>query len=166
MKFPALTSDVLEAHQVDSCIELMYQITGAKAGKFMGFIPHALVGYDTGAPLDQASIDALLGSSSEFVAATAFGATAMGTDALGLVLDLQGQAAYVASGYMEVVANIGGTCTVQVVQPQITALPNTLAAPARLQISSVGNVAAQIVVSGLDAATAGMLLIRLGLKLK
>lgn len=167
LKSPVLLQDLLASHQLDAYVELMYDITGAKTGKFVAIAPHALVGYDTGSPLDQASIDALLGSSNEFVAATAFGSTAMGTDALGIVLDMGGQVAFSSVGYACISGNLAGVAIAHpLVAMQTSALPNTLPTSIRCQVSAAGNLALQIVVSGLDAATSGRLVIGLGVKLK
>lgn len=167
MRFPVYKNSALAMHQVDAEIVLMYKITGAKTGSWLPFAPQVLVGYDTGAPLAQADIDALLGSSNEFVAATAFGSTAMGTDALGIVLNCDGQVVYGDAGYARVEGVLGSTSVnLGPVQVQTSALPNTLAAPIRCQVSSAGNLALQIVATGLDAATAGLLVVRIGVKLK
>ena len=161
---------VLDLHQPNEVLEVMYKITGAKTGEIIGPTGFSTIGYDTPgsatAALGQTTIDNLLSSTNEFVAATAFGATAMGTDAIGFVFNLGGQAKYTDEGYLEIIGNLGGTSFSDCVQIQTTALANTLAAPARLQVSSAGNVAGQYVLTGLDAATAGILVFRLGLKYK
>lgn len=170
MRFPILTNGGLDQHQPSAVIEVMIKITAAKTAEVVGPVFGATFGFDAPAgatsALGQTTIDTLLGSTNEFVAATAFGATAMGTDAFGFVFDLEGQAKYTDECYLEVVGNVGGTAVALGVQGQTGALPNTLAAPARLQVSSAGNVAGQLVITGLDAATAGLLVFRLGLKLK
>lgn len=165
-------NDALGAHQKRN-FELFYIITGAKTGKFLAPGPQAIVGYDAG-DFTQAACDALLGSSSEFVTATAFGSTAMGTDAFGWILNMgtgqssgpQGQAAYSSLGMCKIIANIGGTVSTLLVQTTTAALPNTLAAPARVQVGSSGNLAGQVVVSGLDAATAGFLKFEFSIPMK
>jgi hypothetical protein len=164
-KLYQLFEDKLASHQkVD--IEVAYVITGAKTGRFILPAPLAIVGYDTG-DFSQAAIDALLGTTNEFIAATAFGATAMGTDALGLVLGLAGQAAVTAECFMHMSANIGGTAVaVPVVKGQVSALPNTLATSPRMQVGANGNLAIQAVITGLDAATSGMVTFRLSIQPK
>ena len=155
-----LTNDSLARHQKAS-IELVYNITGAKAGKFAVLAPQALVAYDT-AVITQAQIDALLGSTNEILASV-FTSTAMGTDALGLVLDCNGQIAAIHSFEIRSLAD-----TTQASQlGLVTALVNTsLAAVARIEKSALGNLGLQLVVTGLDAAVAGQLVIKILVDLK
>lgn len=164
-----LRENALAGHQ-RAVIDLHYLITGAKTGSWMSQLPEITSGYDAPgsatAALGQTTIDNLLGSTNEFVAGTAFGATAMGLDAFAFVLNLDGQAVYSNEATLRVTCNIGGTTTVDEVKAQITALPDTLAAPARMQVSSAGNVAVQFVKAGLDAATAGLIHFELILKLR
>lgn len=164
-KLYQLFEDKLASHE-KVCVELAYNITGAKAGSFILPSPSAIIGYDS-SDFTQSAIDALLGTTNEFIAGTAFGSTAMGTDALGLVLNLQGQSAVVSQCYMEVKVAIAGTAAeTLIVKGQTSALPNTLASPARMQIGANGNLAAQVVLTGLDAATSGMILFKFYLQMK
>jgi hypothetical protein len=155
-----LTNDSLARHQKAS-IELIYNITGAKTGKFAVLAPRALVAYDT-AVITQAAIDALLDSVNEILASV-FTSTAMGTDALGIVLDCGGQIAAVHSVEIQSLAD-----TTQASQlGLVTALVNTsLAAVARIEKSALGNLGLQLVVTGLDAAVAGQLVIKILVDLK
>lgn len=155
-----LANDSLARHQKAS-IELIYNITGAKAGKFAPLAPQALVAYDASV-ITQAAIDALLGSTNEILASV-FTSTAMGTDALGLVLDCGGQIATVHSVEIQSLAD-----TAQAGQlGAVTALTNaSLAAVARIEKSALGNLGLQLVVTGLDAATSGQLVIKILVDLK
>ena len=155
-----LANDSLARHQKAS-IELIYNITGAKAGKFAPLAPQALVAYDA-STITQAQIDALLGSVNEFDAADFTGA-AMGTDALGLVLDCGGQIAAVHSVEIQSLAD-----TAQASQlGSVAALSNaSLAAIARIEKSALGNLGLQLVVTGLDVAVAGQLVIKILVDLK
>lgn len=164
-KIYQLFEDKLASHQKVE-VSVAYVITGAKAGRFILPSPSAIVGYDTG-DFSQAAIDALLGTTNEFISGTAFGATAMGTDALGLVLNLQGQSALTSECFSEASVSLGSAAAVEVAcKDQTTALPNTLAAPMRVQVGANGNLAVQLVVSGLDAATSGLILFRFSIQPK
>jgi hypothetical protein len=140
---------------------LIYNITGAKTGAFAALAPQALVAYDA-STITQAQIDALLGSTNEFLASV-FTSTAMGTDALGLVLDCNGQIAAVHS--VEISSLVGTTQASQL--GSVAALTNaSLAAVARIEKSALGNLGLQCVVTGLDVATSGQLLIKILVDLK
>jgi len=109
--------------------------------------------------LTQAAIDAFLGSSSEVVAATAFGATAMGTDSLGFVVNLQGQARTAVSVeaflYDATVIGVGAVASTSALTDALsTAVAKT----------SLGNVYGRVVATGLDASSS-MLLIRVRVRL-
>jgi hypothetical protein len=154
------TNDSLARHQKAS-IELIYNITGAKAGKFAPLAPQALVAYDASV-ITQGAIDALLGSTNEFLASV-FTGTAMGTDALGLVLDCNGQIAAVHS--VEIQSLVDTTQASQL--GSVAALTNaSLAAIARVEKSALGNLGLQLVVTDLDTATSGQLLIKILVDLK
>lgn len=154
-----LANDALARHQKAS-IELIYDVTGAKTGKLAALPPQAIVGYDA-ADFTQGAIDALLGSTNEFLA-TAFGSTAMATDAIALVLNCGGQVAAVHG--VEILALAGTTQTQQV--GLVAAMADSSAAVARVAKSAQGNLALQCVVTDLDAATAGKLLIKILVDLK
>lgn len=155
-----LANDGLARHQKAS-IELIYNITGAKTGAFAALAPQALVAYDA-STITQAQIDALLGSTNEFLASV-FTSTAMGTDALGLVLDCNGQIAAVHS--VEISSLVGTTQAGQL--GSIAALTNaSLAAVPRIEKSALGNLGLQCVVTGLDVATSGQILIKILVDLK
>jgi len=154
-------NDALARHQ-KAYIDLVYIVTGAKAGKFATLPPRALLAYDNGSAPSQADVDALLGSSSEFAVGTVYGSTALGTDALAFILDCEQQIASAAA--IEVKAVLGTTQSDQVGAP--LALANTLPDNPRVQVSSLGNIGVQLVISGLDAATSGLVLIRIHCDLK
>ena len=87
----------------------------------------------------------------------------MGTDALGIVLDCNGQIAAVHSVEIRSLAD-----TTQASQlGTVAALSNaSLAAVARIEKSALGNLGLQLVVTGLDAAVAGQLVIKILVDLK
>jgi hypothetical protein len=155
-----LVNDSLARHQ-KAHIELIYNITGAKTGAFAPGTPQALVAYDA-STITQAQIDALLGSTNEFLASV-FTSTAMGTDALGIVLDCGGQIASVQS--VEIRSRADSAQAGQL--GSVAALTNaSLAAIARIEKSALGNLGLQLVVTGLDAAVAGQLVIKILVDLK
>lgn len=163
-KLYQLFNDSLASHQKVN-LALAYKITGAKTGAFLNPTPQCIVGYDA-ADFTQAACDALLGTTNEFITTTAFASVAMGTDAMGIIINLGAQAAVIADCFLEINANLAGTGTADVVQGQTSALPNTLAAPARMQIGANGNVAIQFVKTGLDAAASGIIVFNLSLQMK
>jgi hypothetical protein len=157
-----LSNDSLARHQKAS-IELIYNITGAKAGKFAALAPQALVVYDAVTTTTfQAQIDALLGSVNEFDAAD-FTSTAMGTDALGIVLDCGGQIAAVHSVEIQSLADSAQASQLGAVTPLINSSLPTIA---RIEKSALGNLGLQLLVTGLDAAVAGQLVIKILVDLK
>jgi hypothetical protein len=160
-----LKSDALARHQKAS-IDLIYNITGAKAGTFAVLPPRALVAYDA-STITQTQIDSLLGSTNEFLASV-FTSTAMGTDALGLVLDCEGQIAAVHGIKIHALTDDGAGGVAQATQlGKVAALSNaSLAAIARVEKSAQGNLGIQMVVTDLDTATSGQLQISILVDLK
>ena len=157
-----LVNDSLARHQKAS-IELIYNITGAKAGKFAVLAPQALVVYDAVTTATfQAQIDALLGSVNEFDAAD-FTSTAMGTDVLGMVLDCGGQIAAVNSVEIQSLADTAQASQLGAVTPLINSSLPTIA---RIEKSALGNLGLQLLVTGLDVAVAGQLVIKILVDLK
>ena len=122
-----------------------------------------LVGSAASAPLDQTTIDAFLGVSSDITAATSFGSTAMGTDSMGFVINMAGQAksalwahgdAFLTSN-AQFYVNGNGTST--------TALANTLTAG--FAVTAAGNIYGRLIVTNLDSQT-GSVKLQLGVYLK
>lgn len=103
------------------------------------------------AELTQSVVDAFLGVSGDITAATSFGSTAMGVDAIGFVVNMQGQAAaavlaesvlYDATRIFNSVAGAGTTTT---------ALPNTLTQG--FAVTAGGNLYGRLIPTGLDASS-------------
>jgi hypothetical protein len=161
MTVKVLTSDALDRHQTTP-IKVFLNITAAGVfavagnNKCRATFGSAAAGALTD-PLGQTTIDQTLGSVNEVLAATAFGATAMGVDAIGGVIDCEGQIRDILD--VKVRSNIGsGGAQVSVFgSGQTTALPNTLPALVRVQKTSLGNIAIQAVLAGLDAASSGFI---------
>lgn len=99
--------------------------------------------------LTQAAIDAFLGSTSEIVAATAFGSTAMGTDSLGFVINLGGQAAGLLA--MEATLYIAEAEITEGVTGVTTALTDALTTA--VSITTAGNIYGRAVLTGFDAGS-------------
>lgn len=111
-----------------------------------------IFGTSAATPLTQAEIDAFLGVSGDITAATSFGSTAMGVDAIGFVINMQGQAQsalwasstlYVATRIFNAVEGAGVTTT---------ALPNTLTQG--FAVTPAGNLYGRLIPTGLDSASA------------
>ena len=110
--------------------------------------------------ITQASIDALLGSSSE-VDGDKFDATAQGTNALGFVIDCGGQ---VRKAISCIAYDYGTGAGDAFKQTDLTA--STLAAG--IEVSSSGNLAGRAIIAGMDANTStdGLVEIRILVELK
>lgn len=150
-------------------LDSIITITGAKTNSDQNYPYQApiLYGYDS-TDLTQALVEAFLGHTSAIVCATAFGSTAMGTDALGFVIDMtgvnpgnpgNGQALQI-SGVEAIFTTAAGAQAASAlwVPGSRTALPNTLASAAA--VSSDGDIYGHVVLTGLDAATAGFVHLR------
>lgn len=158
-------------------LDAIISITGAKTYSDTNY-PYAapiLFGYDA-ADLTQTKVEAFLNHKSGITCATSFGSTALGTDTLGFVVDMAGfpianppastdpsskGQAYSVAG-IEVVAALSATTSAAVApvvawiagtSPATTTLPNTLASA--VGVSTDGDIYGHVVVTGLDAATAG-----------
>lgn len=154
-------------------IDNIITITGAKtyADQAYPYPAPVLYGYDT-ADLTQTKVEAFLGHTSLITAATSFGSTALGTDALGFVIDMgalisvqtgvsaNGQAQFVAGLEVEYTTSAAAAAVSGVWVPGVTTnpLPNTLAAA--VTASPDGDVYGHVVLTGLDAATAGYVHLR------
>lgn len=136
-----------------------WEITGAKAvSETIKGMP-VLYSFDA---LTQAQIDAFLGSSSEFTLAQ-FDATSMGTDAFGGIIDMKGQASDIS--YIHSHCNLDPTADGALINSdaKVSALSDsTLADNIEVAVSSAGNIAFKQTVTGLDAATDGLILVTIG----
>jgi hypothetical protein len=121
-----------------------------------------IAGHDAG-DFVQATVDSFLGITNDVVVATSYGSTAMGTDAYGFIINLQGQAstacwaeavAYLAT---PIPAGVVGAGTVT------TALANTLTQG--FAVTAGGNVYGRLIMTGLDAGTCAVR-VRVGVILK
>ena len=137
--------DVIQKKQV-ACVEF-FLLDTAKTITYtqqqMG-IPW-IVGHDAG-DFTQAASDALIGTNDISNVTTAFGSTAMGTDALGFIINLGGQAAA-----LEAIIVTAYLSAVVVAYAPPTTVGNTLANQAA--VTTAGNVYGHVVLTGLDAGT-------------
>ncbi len=150
-------------------IDTILTITGAKTFADQNYPSQSpiLFGYDS-TDLTQTKVEAFLGHTSAIVCATAFGSTAMGTDVLGFVIDMTGvdpgnpgagQAASISGVEAFFTTGSGAQALSALWVPgSRTALPNTLASA--VAVSSDGDIYGHLVLTGLDAATAGYIHLR------
>lgn len=159
MSTQALTywNDSTQRHAPED-VAYVFTITGTTAASPIGANPQVLLGWAS-ADMSQSAIDAVLGSTNE-VLSTEFGSTAMGTDAIGIVANFGGQAQLLVG----VEATYAGVQTTAVGAASSTTLGNTLGTKCR--ITSAGNFAAQIVLTGVDSATAGLIKVKFYFKSK
>lgn len=154
-------------------LKLQFDLTagsGVNLATYMGATaPQLLVEGGTGsalATITQAAVDALLGSSSEVVVATAYGTSAMvDNDTYGVVLNCNGQIKEVLGikGYV----NIAGTAGVKLGHGTKTALTNAAFTGAQAYVTSAGNLALRLNYTNVSAAaTAGQMLLELEVVLK
>jgi hypothetical protein len=118
-------------------------------------------GYSAAAPLTTAAIDTFTGNTNDILGDTCFAATAMGTDSMGFVIDMGGQ----AEKAIALIAVLYDTVTLGTAVAGVsTALTNSLSTA--LSCSTLGNLYGRVVVSGFDAASAKILHLKVICKLK
>lgn len=111
----------------------------------------------------QATVDTFLGIANDVVVATSFGSTAMGTDAYGFIINMQGQAAQAAWACATVYLATPVPNGVIGAGSVTTALPNTLTQGCA--VTAGGNIYGRLILAGLDAGTAAVQ-VRVGVLLK
>lgn len=134
---------------------LQFKITGAKASSPIVANTAILTSYD--ALASQAVINNFLGTTNEFLLA-AFDATAMGTDAFAVIVNMNGQAKKLLSVSARVMSGSNGATVAECADVAEGLTASTLACEGALGAN--GNLAGRFVLSGLDALTAGMLEVR------
>lgn len=136
------------------CLTLVWTITGAKtvASRPLGMAPAVLPVFD--AIATQSVIDTFLGTTSEFDY-LAFDATSMGTDAMGCIVNMKGQAADLI--YVDALLS---TSTTTIVQKQALK-SSTLTATSLTTEAAVGangNIAFKLIwANSYDGLTSGMI---------
>lgn len=137
---------------------LEYNITGAKAVSPIISNSASYVFFD--ALSSQSQVDDFLGTEDEFLY-TAFGSTAMGTDAFAGLVNMggpNGQAKLVTQVIVRSYTGSNGA-TQASAQSQAAAMANTLST--KVEVGDYGNIAFQSVVSGLDALTSGTVVVEI-----
>jgi hypothetical protein len=153
-------SDKLERGEATKT-NLLYRITGAKT--MTDLSGNAAKWYFDTAPT-QAVIDAFLGTTNEILAA-GYGTTALGTDAVGFLIDMGGQCASLINIEIRVFSGTStATKTGALAWGSSTALPNTLTTDA--QLGANGNIGCHFVCTGLDAITDGLVELVINLRAK
>lgn len=134
---------------------LQYKITGAKTSAPIVANSATLTAYD--AIASQSVIDNFLGTSSEFLVA-AFDATAMGTNAFAVIVDMNGQAKNLLSVRARVMSgsNFATVAECSDIADGLTA--STLSCEGA--VGANGNLAGRFVLAGLDALTSGLIEVR------
>lgn len=142
-------------------LDLYYKITGAKTVTDLNSNV-ALSSFD--AVASQSVINDFLGTTDEFLVA-AFDATAMGTDAFAVIVNMAGQSAELLVAQAETYSGANG----------LTVLPAGIASSSSLTASShtsqaalgaYGNMAARFVLTGVDALTSGVIHVKLVYRIK
>lgn len=154
-----LPDEAVKAGQLDS-VKVVFKRSGAKAAAMVaGCAAPALCLFDTG-DSSQAAVDTLLGTASDITYATSFGSTALGTDAIGVVVKCQAAKSLVYAKVTDY-QSAGGSPALAVVYitgnlQSTTALADTLSNKAA--VTAAGNLYLQCVPnSNTDDATAGFI---------
>lgn len=143
-------------------LDFTYQITAAKT---VSPVPQGADSFTSFDAITQASIDAYLGTANDFLA-TQFDATAMGTDTFGGLVRMSGSPSILAQGFqvlkMEALLFSGaGLATVaQAAALGATGIPASTLGTATA-LSTSGNIGFRFTSTGLDALTAGIIVIRI-----
>lgn len=155
-------SDSVQRYQ-PYVLQLGYQITAAKTVTQMEKTS-SLSTFDAFA--SQAVIDGYLGTTNEFLL-NQFDATSMGVDAFGGLVNMSGQAATLLAAEAVVYSGASGQTVVPAAGIAVAAFPlsaSTLAPGAA--VGANGNIGFRFVLTGLDALTSGLILVRLSLRVK
>lgn len=139
-------------------LKLCYKITAAKTvvPQLQGLQAAALTAFD--AIASQSVIDNFLGTTNEFLVA-AFDATAMGTDAFAVIVNMKGQAAQIAGMDVRLLSGTNGAT-----ETIASANPGTLTASTletAYAIGADGNLAIKTVLTGIDVLTAAQIVVTL-----
>ncbi len=154
MSVPVFTWNESLAKTIPHPLVFAYKITAAKTivPIVQGLQSAVLTAFD--AVASQSVIDSFLGTTNEFLVA-AFNATAMGTDAFAMILNMKGQAAQAAWVNIRIYSGseLGTEVTVAAVGGVLTA--STL--ETAYALGANGNLAVKSVLAGVDALTSGII---------
>jgi hypothetical protein len=147
-----LWSDKLQGAQTKT-LDLIFPITAAKT---VTATPGVLTAFD--AVASQAVIDSFLGTTNEFLVA-AFDATAMGTDAFAAIVAMEGQCKELVSADATSYTSAGAVSDEKHVLDSAALTASTL--ETKCAKGADGNVALKVVLTGVDALTAGYIHVKL-----
>ncbi len=120
--------------------------------------------------ITQAQIDAFLSTSgivsASDVLATTFGATRLGTDMAGFIINMESSVRQLYVTKVAYCLTAKGALSHLVSVPTGSALADADAGSATFEVSAAGNVYGSMTVSGLDSASAGIIHIQLACRLK
>jgi len=138
-------------------LKFIYDINGAKDISLV--IPGQPIYHSFDAIAAQATIDDFLGTSSEFTIAQ-FDATALGVDAIGGVIKMNKQ---VAEGVMMRVSLRSGADGSTIAEDNVSFVASLTDSSLTTQaaVGADGNIGWRAVVAGLDAATAGLVVVEI-----
>lgn len=134
---------------------LVYSISAAKTSALISAQSGVLSAYDA---LTQAQIDAFLGSTNEILA-TSYDATAMGTDAFGVIWDFNGQCQTLVKANAYTATGTGLATQVPRIATNTGLTASTLSTAGAL--TTRNNVGLRFVITGLDALTSGLIVVEL-----
>ncbi len=138
-------------------LSLMFQITGAKT---IVPVPYTACSYTSFDAISaQSVIDGFLGTTSEFLVA-AFDSTSLGTDALGIIVNMKGQCSELYAMRYVSMSGTGGTTQDPKGFVSTAAGLTSSSLTNQCALGANGNIAGRIVSSGLDAITSGLILIQ------
>lgn len=117
-----------------------------------------MVGFDAAAFASQAAIDSFLGTTNEFLLA-AFDSTSLGTDAFAIIVRMGGQAAKLDyASITHIPANVEASYLAAGIAAGTL---NSSSLTTKAAIGASGNLAARFVLTGLDALTDGLLVVKI-----
>lgn len=137
---------------VPNQVRLHFKITGAKACE--PIVPNSAILTSYDAIASQAVINSFLGTTNEFLV-SAFDATAMGTNAFAVIVNMNGQGKQLLSVTATVFSGSNGATVAECADVAEGLTASTLACEGALGVN--GNFAGRFVLSGLDALTSGLI---------
>lgn len=135
---------------------LFFAITAAKTVQSIPMGPPVLAFFDA---ITQPTIDGFLGTTLEYLAPQ-FDATSMGTDAFGVLVSMQGQASAGVAAEVFVYPT-PATAGVRFATQAGTISSSALAANVQYQRGIYGDLAIKTVLTGVDALTTGLIIVKL-----
>lgn len=131
----------------------VWSITGAKASSLVLPQSAALNFYDT---ITQATIDAFYGSTNEILAVK-YDSTAMGTDAVGVLLNYGGQVQQMVKARAYTATGTGNPT--EVVRTTLNGGLTDSSLSTQGVVTTLGNIGLRFVITGVDALTSGLIVV-------